>query len=153
MAPRESGFEGDSALPNQLLAVCCTRQIVFSFQHNLVVRGSGSLKLGMGRPELGAVSLLPGTWEKAFATSLLRGGAGAERMGTHQLGAFVGAIPCEDESILARGNGHHRRVHQAQLHDAGVVASQGGREVKADSRGVVATWQARGRGWKSPWER
>lgn len=125
----------------------------FSFQHSLVVRDSGSLKLGIGSPELGAVSLLPGTWEKPLATSLLRGEAGAEGMGTHQLGAFVGAIPSEDESVLAWGNGHHRRVDQAQLHDASVVASQGGCVVEADSRGVVATWQARGRGCKSPWEK
>lgn len=74
MAPQESCFEGDSAHPNQLLAVCCTRQI-FSFQRNLMIRGSGSLKLGIGSPELGAISLLLGTWEKLFATSLLQGEA------------------------------------------------------------------------------
>lgn len=131
MAPQESCFEGDSAHPNQLLTVCCTQQI-FSFQHNLMVRGSGSLKLGIVSLELSAVSLVPGTWEKPFTISLLRGEARSERTGTHQLGAFVSAIPREDESVLARGNGHHRRVDQAQLHDAGVVGSQGGRVVEAD---------------------
>ena len=109
-----------------------------------MVRGLGSLKLGIGSPELGAISLLPGTREKPFATSLLQGKAKVERTGTHQLGAFVRAIAGEDKGILARGNGHHRRVDQAQLHDASVVASQGGRVVEADPRGVTATWWARG---------
>lgn len=53
-------------------------------------------------------------------------------MGTHQLGALVGAIAREDEGILAWGNGHHRRVDQAQLHDGGIMAAQGGRVVEAD---------------------
>lgn len=53
-------------------------------------------------------------------------------MGTHQLGALVGAIACEDEGVLARGNGHHRCVDQAQLHDAGIMTAQGGRVIEAD---------------------
>lgn len=76
-----------------------------------------------------------------------------ERTGTHQLGTFVGAIAREEEGILTRGNGHHRRVDQAQLHDAGIVASQGGRVVETDPRGVAATWRVRGQGCKSPWEK
>lgn len=74
-------------------------------------------------------------------------------MGTHQLGAFVGAVPCEDESVFARGNGHHRCVDQAQLHDASIVASQGGCVVEADPRGVTATWWAKEQGCKSPQEK
>jgi len=145
MAPQEKRFEGDSAHPSQLLAVCHTRQTLF-FQHNLTVRASGSLKLGNGSPQLGPVSLLP---RKSRLQSLFSEAKPGQRMGTHQLGAFVGAIPREDKGFLARGNGHHWCVDQAQLHDAGVVASQSGRVVKADSRGVTATWQMRGQGCKS----
>lgn len=134
MAPQESCFRGNSVHPNQLLAVCCTQQI-FSFQHNLVVKDMGSLKLGIGSLVL---------YHFCLATSLLQEEARVERMETHQLGAFVSAISCEDEGVLARGNGHHRCVDQAQLHDAGIVASQGGRVVETDPRGVAATWQVRG---------
>lgn len=65
---------------------------------------------------------------------------------THQLGAFISAVPREDEAVLSRGNGHHGGVHQAQLHDSGVVGTKGGRVVQPDPRGVTATWRARGQG-------
>lgn len=137
MAPQESCFQGDSAHPNQLLSVYCTQQI-FSFQHYLTV----SLKLGIGSPEIGAA------WDLGKATGNLspRRCSRAGGDGTHQLGAFISAVPREDEVILSRGNGHHWRVHQAQLHDSGVVGTQGGRVVQPDPRGVTATWGARGQG-------
>lgn len=102
---------------------------------------------------MGAWYCIISALERPFATSLLQEEAGAERMETHQLGAFVGAISREDEGVLARGNGHHRCVDQAQLHDAGIVASQRGRVVETDPRGVAATWQVRGCGFKSPLEK
>lgn len=61
---------------------------------------------------------------------------------THQLGALVRAVAREDEGLLLRGDGHHGRVHQAQLHDARVEASQAGRVVEADARGVAPAWEA-----------
>lgn len=66
--------------------------------------------------------------------------------GTHQLGAFISAVSCEDEAVLSRGNGHHWGVHQAQLHDSGIIGTKGGRVVQPDPRGVTATWWARGQG-------
>lgn len=64
---------------------------------------------------------------------------------THQLGALVRAVAGEDEARLLRGDGHHRRVHQAQLHDARVEAPQRGRVVQADARGVAPAWEEEGR--------
>lgn len=67
-------------------------------------------------------------------------GKGLRGLGTHPLGALVGAVPGEDEGGLARGHGHHRRVDQAQLHDAGIVAAQAARVVEADPRGIAAPY-------------
>lgn len=62
---------------------------------------------------------------------------------THLLGAFVGAVPSEDEGSLPRGHGHQRRVDQAQLHDASIVGTQFVCVVQADPRGITAPWQER----------
>lgn len=131
---------------SQPAALCLLYTAGFSFQHNLTIRGSGSLKLRIGSLELDRCC-------RGCGKSHLQPLSSEVRTGTHQLGAFVGAIACEDEGVLSRGNGHHRRVDQAQLHDAGVVASQGGCVVEADPRGVVATWWPRGQGCKSPREK
>lgn len=37
---------------------------------------------------------------------------------THHHGTLVCAVASQDKCSLLRGDGHHRRVHQAQLHDA-----------------------------------
>lgn len=84
--------------------------------------------------------MLPGAREKPQKTFLLWKGY------THQLGAFISAVSREDEAVLPGGNGHHWAVHQAQLHDPGVVGTKGGRVVQPDPRGVTATWWARGQG-------
>ena len=63
---------------------------------------------------------------------------------THQLGALVCAVAGEDEGRLLWGDGHHGRVHQAQLHDARVEAPQRGRVVQADARGVAPAWEEEG---------
>ena len=65
---------------------------------------------------------------------------------THQLGALVGAVAGEDERRLPGRDGHHWRVHQAQLHDACVEAPQRGRVVQADARGVAPAWEGGGGG-------
>lgn len=52
---------------------------------------------------------------------------------------------------FARGNRHHRRVDQAQLHDSRVILSEGGRVMESDPGRVMAAWQeARGGVVQSP---
>lgn len=146
MVPRGAGADGSPGelLPggfsaSQPAALCLLyTQQIFSFQHYLTV----SLKLGIGSPEIGAA------WDLGKATGNLspRRCSRAGGDSTHQLGAFISAVPREDEVVLSRGNGHNWRVHQAQLHDSGVVGTQGGRVVQPDPRGVTATWGARGQG-------
>lgn len=60
---------------------------------------------------------------------------------THHLGALVRAVACEDEGHLLRGDGHHGRVHQAQLHDPRIETPQSGRVVQTDARGVAPAWE------------
>lgn len=59
-------------------------------------------------------------------------GKGLGVRGTHLQGAFVSAVPCEDEGGLPRGHGHHWSVDQAQLHDASIMGTQVGCVVQAD---------------------
>lgn len=69
----------------------------------------------------------------------------AGQAGAHQLRALVRAVAREHEGRLLWGDGHHGRVHQAQLHDARVEAPQRGRVVQADARRVPPAWEgARG---------
>lgn len=58
MAPQESCFKGDSGIPTSC-SLFVVHSRFFSFQHNLMVSGLGSLKLGIGSLKLGALSLLP----------------------------------------------------------------------------------------------
>lgn len=69
---------------------------------------------------------------------------------THQLGALVRAVAREGVGRLLRGDGHHGRVHQAQLHDPRVIAPQLGRVVQADARGVPPAWGKEGQRRGSP---
>lgn len=41
---------------------------------------------------------------------------------THSAGTLGGAVSAQEEAALLGRDGHDRRVDQAQLHDAGVVA-------------------------------
>lgn len=146
MVPQGAGADGS---PGELLPggsstsqpaalLCLLHTADFSFQHCLTV----SLKLQTGSQEIGATR----SQGKATGKLLLWGSSWLEGTGTHQLGAFISAVPREGEAVLSRGNGHHWGVHQAQLHDSGVVGTKGGRVEQPDPRGVTATWRARGQG-------
>ena len=101
----------------------------------------------LGVRGLGRLQKLQGRGSEVTAAGLgahPRASAGEAGGATHQLGALVCAVAGEDEGRLLRGDGHHRRVRQAQLHDARVEAPQRGRVVQADARGVAPAWGEEG---------
>lgn len=51
---------------------------------------------------------------------------------THSAGALGGAVSTQVESALLRWHGHDRRVDQAQLHDASVVAPHVASEMQSN---------------------
>ena len=107
----------------------------------LGVRGLGRLqKLQGGGSEVTAAAL--GAHPRASAGEVPGPAPGPA---THQLGALVRAVAGEDEGRLLRGDGHHGRVRQAQLHDARVEAPQRSRVVQADARGVAPALGEEGR--------
>ena len=93
----------------------------------------------VGGSEVTAAALGAHPWASAEVPGPAPGPA------THQLGALVRAVAGEDEGRLLRGDGHHGRVRQAQLHDARIEAPQCSRVVQADARGVAPAWGEEGR--------
>lgn len=51
---------------------------------------------------------------------------------THSAGALGVAVSAQVEAALLGRHGHDRRVDQAQLHDAGVVAPQAAGEMQSN---------------------